>query len=246
MAYFNRITRPKPVFERNCLRRIVLRVHHAFGYFGRNKKPKAKMTTTCPDCHEPFRIAPSKRLQICPNCASIERTGKSIKEIAREKSMASLERSRVKSQERQAKKPKTAYKIPARSVKGEKRERETSKAKTEMKRAAIDGSFCECEGCGNYFDVIDASHIIPVSQSSALASNPKIMSLLCRGCHTDFEHGTVPQMIKLKCFIRDMATMFEFDNSRFWNIFYRLRDEWLLRPTPKLSVVLDKLERLDQ
>ena len=204
------------------------------------------MTTTCPACSLPIQFAPSKRVQVCKNCLSIAKTGKSLKEIAREKHRESMERSRLKSQERQDKKPKTAYVIKNRSVKGAKQEREISKTKTELKRAAIDGSFCECEGCGNFFDTIDASHIVPVSQSSALASNPKIMSLLCRGCHTDFEHGPVPQMIELKCFVRDMATMFEFDNSRFWNIFYRLRDEWLLRPTPKLSVVLDKLEKLEQ
>ena len=156
-----------------------------------------------------------------------------------------MEMSRLRSKAKSDLKPKTAYVIKNRSVKGAKQEREISKTKTEMKRAAIDGSFCECEGCGNFFDTIDASHIVPVSQSSALASNPKIMSLLCRGCHTDFEHGTVPEMIKLKCFVRDMTTMFEFDNSRFWNIFYRLRDEWILRPTPKLSAVMDKLEKLE-
>ena len=204
------------------------------------------MTTTCPACSFPIQFAPSKRVQACKNCLSIERTGKSLKEIAREKHRESMERSRIRSQERQAKKPKTAYKIPARSVKGAKQEREVSKTKTELKRAALDGDHVCCEGCGNYFDTIDASHIVPVSQSSVLASNPKIMSLLCRGCHTAFENGTVPEMIKLKCFVRDMTTMFEFDNSGFWNIFYRLRDEWVLRPTPKLSAVMDKLERLDQ
>lgn len=203
------------------------------------------MTTTCQTCKEPIQVAPSKRIQVCKNCLSIENTGKSIKEIARQKHREWSERSRLKSKAKQAEKPKKAYTIKSRSENGAKREREISKTKTEMKRAALDGGFVECQGCGNYFDVIDASHIIPVSQSKKLASNPKIMSLLCRGCHTDFENGTVPEMIKLKCFIRDMKTMFEYDNSRFWNIFYRLRDEWLLRPTPKLSAVLDKLEKLE-
>lgn len=204
------------------------------------------MVTICPECTFLYQLAPSKRVSPCPNCASIEKTGKSLKEIALEKHRESMERSRLKSKAKSDLKPKTVYVIKNRSAKGAKQERVISKTKTELKRAALDGCFCECEGCGNFFDTIDASHIVPVSQSSAIASNPKIMSLLCRGCHTDFEHGTVPQMIKLKCFVRDMTTMFEFDNSRFWNIFYRLRDEWLLRPTPKLSAVMDKLERLDQ
>lgn len=203
------------------------------------------MTTTCPVCSHPIQVAPSKRVQTCKNCASIASTGFSLKEISAQKQKQWQERSRLKSKAKQAEKPKKTYTIKSRSEKGAKREREIAKTKTEMKRAALDGSFVECQGCGNFFDVIDASHIIPVSQSKKLASNPKIMSLLCRGCHTCFENGSVPEMIKLKCFVKDMTTMFEFDNSRFWNIFYRLRDEWLLRPTPKLSAVLDKLEILE-
>lgn len=203
------------------------------------------MLVKCPICKEVYRPAKSKRESLCPNCKSISETGKSLKEIAREKSRASLEKSRLKSQERQTKKPKTAYKIPKFSAKGAKQAREVTATKRRVKAEAADGqSFVECAGCGKFFRGLDGSHVVPVSQSSVLAANSENITLLCRGCHTDFEHGTVPQMIKLKCFIKDMTTMFEFDNSRFWNIFYRLIDEHNLMPTPALERVISKLERV--
>lgn len=204
------------------------------------------MTTTCPKCLFTYPIAKSKRANPCPNCASIEKTGKSLKEIAREKHRESMERLRLKSQEKQKQKVRLPAALAKFSKKGKRQALQIAATKNKLKREAAEGEFCECEGCGGFFKSLDASHIIPLSQSSALASDPDNITLLCRGCHTAFENGTVPQMIKLKCFVRDMTTMFEFDNSRFWNIFYRLRDEWILRPTPKLSAVLDKLERLDQ
>ena len=203
------------------------------------------MTTTCPDCQYQYIPAKSRRLTTCPSCAHKAKHGYSLQDKTRRKAKAAMERSRIKSREKQKLNPKPKTPLPKFSEKGAKRDRKIAATKTKLKTDALEGGFVQCSGCLNYFDVIDASHIVPVSQSSALASNPKIMSLLCRGCHTAFENGTVPEMIELKCFVRDMTTMFEFDNSRFWNIFYRLRDEWVLRPTPKLSAVLDKLERLE-
>lgn len=203
------------------------------------------MTTTCTECNYRYPIAKSKRLQTCPNCAQIEKTGESIPEIARRKAKESMERSRLRSQARQAEKPKPTYKIPARSAKGARQERDVKKTKSELKQAAQDGSFTECEGCGKHFKGLDGSHIIPLSQSSALAADPANITLLCRECHTDFENGAVPQMIELRCFIRDMEYMFRHDNARFWNIHYRLLEEYNFRPTPKLERVLGKLEKFD-
>lgn len=204
------------------------------------------MTTTCSSCSFPIKFAPSKRVQVCKNCQSIERTGKSLKEIAHEKHRESMEKSRLKSKAKSDLKPKTVYVIKNRSTKGAKQEREISKTKTEIKLAALDGGFCECEGCGNFFDTIDASHIVPVSQSSVLASDPANITLLCRECHQRFENGTVLEMIELKCLVPDLKYMLRHDKARFWNIFDRILEEYLVRPTPKLSAVLDKLERLDQ
>lgn len=203
------------------------------------------MTTTCPDCHEPFRIAPSKRLQICPNCLSVRRTGKSLKEIAREKSRASLEKSRLKSQERQTKKPKTAYKIPKFSAKGAKQAREITKVKRELTEAALDGGFCQCEGCGGFFDTIDRSHKIPLSKSSELAAMPGNIRLFCRECHLRWESTNAVQMIELNCFVEDMQFLLDFDQERFWKIHFRLVDEYLVKPTPKLGRVISEIEKFE-
>lgn len=204
------------------------------------------MTTTCPDCHEPFRIAPSKRLQICPNCLSVRRTGKSLKEIASQKHRESMEKSRLKSKAKSDLKPKTVYVIKNRSTKGAKQEREVSKTKTELKRKATDTGFAQCEGCGVFFKSLDASHIVPLSQSSALASIPGNIRLLCRCCHNAWEgNGTVAELIALKCFLPDMRYLFENDKSRFYNILDRLLREYNARPTPKLGMVLGKIEKFE-
>ena len=156
-----------------------------------------------------------------------------------------MERSRLKSQARQALNPKPAYKIPARSKKGAKQEREVSATKKKLKSEAMEGGHVQCQGCLKHFGTIDASHIIPISQSSALAADPANITLLCRECHQRFENGTVPQMIELRCFVRDLGYMFRHDNARFWNIHYRLLEEYNERPTPKLERVLGKLEKFE-
>lgn len=203
------------------------------------------MTTTCPTCKEPIQVAPSKRVQVCKNCLSIARTGKSLKEIAREKNREWSERSRLKSKAKRDLKPKKTYTIKNRSEKGAKLEREIAKTKTDMKRAALDGGFCECQGCGNFFDVIDASHKVQLSKTLELASEAANIRLLCRKCHNAWGEGTVAEMIELRCFCEDMAYLLDNDPERFWKIHFRLVDEYLVRPTPKLGMVISKLESLE-
>lgn len=203
------------------------------------------MVTVCPECTLLYKIAPSKRLNPCPNCKSIADTGESLIERANRKHRESMERRRLKSQAMQADKPKTVYIIPKQSAKGAKQARDVTKVKKELTEAALDGDHIECQGCGNFFDVIDRSHIIPLSQSSALASDPNNITLLCRSCHNTWEFGDAHEMIELKCFVRDMRYMFDNDNARFWNIHYRLLDEYNARPTPKLERVISKLEKFE-
>ena len=203
------------------------------------------MTTTCPDCHEPFRIAPSKRLQICPNCASIAKTGKTLKEIALEKHRESMGRSRLRSKAKSDLKPKTVYVIKNRSAKGAKQEREITKVKRELTEAALDGGFCQCEGCGGFFDTIDRSHKIPLSKSSELAAMPGNIRLFCRECHLRWESSNAAQMIELNCFVADMEFLLDFDPERFWKIHFRLVDEYNARPSPKLGRVISEIEKFE-
>lgn len=199
----------------------------------------------CPDCNHRYPIAKSKRVQTCQNCKSIEQTGISLKEIARQKAKESMERSLLKSKAKQDLKPKTTSVIPARSAKGARQDREVAATKTKLKREALEGGHIECQGCGGYFKGIDGSHIVPVSQSSALASDPANITLLCRSCHNLWEYGDAHEMIELKCFVRDMRYMFHNDTARFWNIHFRLVEEYNLRPTPKLYRVISKLEKFE-
>lgn len=204
------------------------------------------MTTTCPACKEPIQIAPSKRIQVCKNCLSIARTGKSLKEIAREKHREWSERSRLKFKAKQAGRPKSNYVIPARSAKGAKRAMEVTAIKVKVKTEAADGqSFVECAGCGNFFSGLDGSHKVQLSKSSELASEERNIRLLCRKCHSAWGEGTVAEMIELRCFCEDMAYLLDFDPERFWKIHFRLVDEYNARPTPKLGRVISKLESLE-
>jgi hypothetical protein len=157
-----------------------------------------------------------------------------------------MERSRLKSKAKQATKPNTIYIIKSRSAKGAKQEREISKTKTEMKRKATDTGFAQCEGCGGFFKSLDASHIIPLSQSSELASIPGNIRLLCRCCHNAWEgNGTVAELIALKCFLPDMRHLFDNEKSMFYNILDRLLRAYNEWPTPKLERVLGKIEKFE-
>ena len=158
--------------------------------------------------------------------------------------MASLEKSRLKSQERQAKKPKTAYKIQKFSAKGAKQAREVAATKKKVKAEAADGqSFVECAGCGKFFRGLDGSHKVQLSKSSELASEERNIRLLCRGCHDAWGDGSVTEMIELKCFVPDLRYLFEHDLQRFYRILDRLLAEYNVKPTPKLERVLGKIEK---
>ena len=157
-----------------------------------------------------------------------------------------MEKSRLKSKAKSDLKPKTTYVISNRSAKGARLEREITKVKRELKRKATDTGFSQCEGCGGFFKSLDASHIVPLSQNSELASDPNNIRLLCRGCHEAWEgNRSVAELIALKCFIPDMRHLFDNDKSRFYNILDRLLRAYNEWPTPKLERVLGKIEKFE-
>ena len=157
-----------------------------------------------------------------------------------------MEKSRLKSKERQAKKPKTAYTIPKFSSKGAKQAREVTATKKKVKAEAADGqSFVACAGCGKFFSGLDGSHKVQLSKSSELASEERNIRLLCRGCHDAWGEGTVQEMIELKCFLPDLRYLFEHDLQRFYRILDRLLTEYNSKPTPKLERVLGKIEKFE-
>lgn len=203
------------------------------------------MTTTCPTCKEPIRIAPSKRVQVCKNCLSIARTGKSIKEIAREKHREWSERSRLKSRAKQDLKPKKNYVIPARSAKGAKRESEVKATKQKLKQEAKQDGWIECQGCGKFVKQIDGSHKIPLSRSIALASEKENIRLLCGECHPIWEHLRLPEAVDLACFLEDMLYVFRVDNDRFWRLFKKMLDFHEKMPTAKVGRAIKEIEKFE-
>jgi len=205
------------------------------------------MILTCQKCSHTYRFAPSKRVNPCPNCASIEDTGFSLKEIAQQKAKEWSERSRLKSLAKQALKPPKTYVIKNRSAKGAKQEREVKATKKKLKDEAADGQgFVECAGCGNFFSGLEGSHKVQLSKSSELASEERNIRLLCRKCHDKWGEGSVIEMLELKCLVEDLRYLFEHDTDRFWKIFYRFVDEYNARPTPKLNRIISKLETFEQ
>lgn len=151
---------------------------------------------------------------------------------------ASYERSK----EKQKLKPKSTYTIPKFSAKGKRQAVEVAATKKKVKTEALEGGFICCDGCERYFDTIDASHKVPLSQSTDLASTASNLRLFCRRCHNKWEHGTVPEMIELNCFEEDMHFLLDMDPERFWKIFYRLLDEYNHCPVDKPYV--EKLGRI--
>ena len=204
------------------------------------------MTTTCPECSFTYRIAPSKRTNPCPNCLSIQRTGETLQDKACRKAKAAMERSRIKSHEKQKANPKQKTPLPKFSEKGARQAREVARVKVKVKTEAADGqSFVECAGCGGFFSGLDGSHKVQLSKSSELASDANNIRLLCRGCHSKYGEGSVQEMLELKCLVDDLKYLFDFDPERFWKIHFRLVDEYNVRPTPKLERVLSKLEKFE-
>lgn len=198
---------------------------------------------TCPLCSYPYQPAPSKRLNPCPNCLHKAKTGEYLTEARRRKAKESLERSRLRAHEKQLLKPKTSYKIPQFSEKGKQRANQVEATKRKLKQGAKDGSHTQCEGCGKFVKQIDGSHIVPLSQSQALASDKENIRLLCRECHVTWEGFELPDVVELACFLEDMAYLMRVDNPRFWNLFQKLLDYHLKTPTAKVERAIKRIEK---
>jgi len=188
----------------------------------------------CPDCKHKWFPSKSKRVIVCPNCESIEKTGKSLVEVQKEKKLATFKKMADKAQSRLGL-----------SEKGAERARDVAAIIKVAKKQVQDGGFYRCEGCHQYFKQIDGSHKIPKSQSMSLAADPENITPLCRNCHNAWENGTVEQMIALKCFVRDMKYLYQNDRSRFQKIFFRLLDAYAEAETPELETTISKLEKFD-
>ena len=156
-----------------------------------------------------------------------------------------MERSRLKAQERQAKKPKTAYRIPKFSAKGKQQAKEVEATKRKLKQGAKQDGFTECQGCGKFVKQIEGSHKIPLSRSIALASEEENIRLLCGECHPIWENMALPQVVDLACFLEDMKYLYRADNGRFWRLFQKMLDYYEKNPTPKLERVLGKIEKFE-
>lgn len=201
---------------------------------------------SCDACNYQYIPAKSKREQRCPNCEHIEKYGESIFVTKKRQQKEQQEKWRKKAREKQRlNPPPPRAKISAMSEKGKAAARKVSKMKADAKAEAIEGDYVQCKGCKRYFQTIDASHKVPLSQSLALAANPENITLLCRDCHLKWENGTVPKLIELDCFVDDMHYLFDMDPERFWKIFYRCLDEYEKNPTPKLERIISTLESFD-
>lgn len=200
----------------------------------------------CAVCHYEYIPAKSKRVKGCPNCEQKERTGESIFEEKRRKQREQHDKWMKRAQERRkANPPPLRSKIAAMSQKGKIRAREVSEMKRELKEDAAEGAYVQCKGCEKWFNGIDASHKVPLSQSLALAAAPRNITLLCRDCHDKWENGTVPKMIELKNFVDDMHYLFDMDPERFWKIFYRCLDEFEKTGDKKLESIIIQMEAFD-
>lgn len=200
----------------------------------------------CAICGHKYIPAKSKRSARCPNCIHIEQHGESIADAKRRQQAGQAKKWREKARAKQKKKPVAPrQRIAQRSQKGAVVAREVAAVKRELKENAADGAFVQCQGCLRYFQGIDASHRVPVSQSLALAADSGNIDLLCRDCHNAWEHGTIPQMIELNCFVEAMHYLFDMDPERFWKIFYRCLDEQERAPTPKLARIITAMEAFE-
>lgn len=202
-------------------------------------------TITCPDCSFRFVPAKSKRVVVCPNCDCYDRTGEYLVDQKKRRAKELLIASQKRAAERAKLKTPPKIALARFSKKGLAQANAVSKAKREAKEEALEGGFVKCHGCGHFFDTIDGSHKVPLSQSHALAAVPGNIRLLCRSCHDKWEHGTIPKMIELRCFVEDMHFLLDMDPERYWKIHFRVLDEYNLRPTPALERVISKLESLD-
>lgn len=156
-----------------------------------------------------------------------------------------MERSRLKSQAKQKQNPPKAYAIPKQSVKGRKQAKEVEATKRKLKQGAKEDGFTECQGCGKFVRQIDGSHKIPLSRSISLASEEENMRLLCGVCHPVWEHLKLPEVVDLACFLEDMLYLYRVDNGRFWRLFQKILDFHEKTPTPKLEMVLGRIEKFE-
>ena len=197
----------------------------------------------CSICSHKWVPALSKRETACPNCVHIEKHGISLRQAAEKKRLEQVRKMAERAQAKQAgMPPKKRPAIPNFSEKGLAKAKAVADAKKRIKSAAKEGAFYECQGCLKWFKVIDASHKIPLSQNENLAASEDNMTLLCRGCHSAWENGTVMEMIDLHCFVSDMQYLYEHDGERFHKIFFRMMDEYERTGSPKLKKVITQLE----
>lgn len=203
--------------------------------------PMAK--ETCIKCDYTYYPAPSKRAGRCPNCEHIARHGVSIEEAKRAKQKQYRETSQRRAEEKmRLAPPKQSKPIPKFSRKGKSQAIEVAATKKQLKLEATDGQeYAQCEGCTKWFKGLDASHKIPLSQSSALASDPNNIRLLCRDCHNKWENGTMTQMAELEIFEEDMLYLLDMDPERFWKLYHRLVDEADNTQNPKLITIIESI-----
>jgi len=191
------------------------------------------ISQVCPTCNYQYQPAPSKRLKTCPNCAHAAKYGETI-----------FEKKWREYREKQKATPPKRYAIPSRSEKGKRKEAEIQAAKSKLKSEARDGAFTECGGCGKYFKRVDGSHKVPVSQSGKLAAVPENIRLLCRNCHTVWENGTVPELIKLRCFLEDMEYLAMYDWKRFFRLYCRVVAYSIITYSKPVEAVLESLTEM--
>lgn len=67
-----------------------------------------------------------------------------------------------------------------------------------------------CRGCGNANIPLDFSHTVARSQYPSLVCDPNNIELMCRSCHTIWEHGNIEQQSQLNNF-RDMIKYMRFN-----------------------------------
>ena len=201
---------------------------------------------TCDVCGYSYMPAPSKRAGRCPNCEHHEKHGVTIFEAKKKKQMDQVEASRQRSAEKAKMKPVVRYEIPKASAKGKIKAAKIAAVKTSLKSESKTGEFSACGGCGQYFRGLDASHKVPLSQSSLLADAPENIRLLCRRCHEVWEHWPMPALVDLHCFFQDMAYLHENDSDRFWKILFHITDYANENPTKELDRVLRELEGLGE
>lgn len=202
----------------------------------------------CFECDHEYVPARSKRAGRCPNCEHIARHGVSIEQAKRDKQKQYRENSQRRAEEKmRLAQPKKSKPIPKFSAKGKRQAVEVAATKKQLKLEATDGQeYAQCEGCFGYFKGLDASHKIPLSQSSALASEPDNIRLFCRDCHNKWEHGTVEEMVQLDCFEEDMKYLLDMDPERFWKIYFRLETQWLAHQDENLLNIMNRLSEYSE